>query len=408
MQRGTFKWMKSLNKSAILNKIRTSGPISRAQLAKDTKLTPPTVSTIVKELIDEGIVKESSLGESQGGRKPTMLVINSSAFYIIGVDAGSQSVDYVLSDLSGKIIDRSSRELLSSVTKNEFLSILKDGIHAIFQTNLNNKDNVIGIGVAMHGVVDIDTGTSLFAPNLGLTDIPIKVVLEKEFDLIVKIENDARAMALGEAWFGQKEKSDSMIAVNIGRGVGAGVVIDGKLYHGANDIAGEIGHMTIDIYGEVCQCGNRGCLQTIVSGPSIAKRAIHAVQEHQHQHSSLLNLVENDIGKITGETVYRAAKEGDLTSIHILEDTGTVLGIGLTNLIHIMNPRKIILGGGVSRANEFILEPIRQAIEHRALTPKTKRTEVVITTHEDDATLLGSIALLLEELFNPERSYYKV
>ncbi|MDC3414835.1 ROK family transcriptional regulator [Terrihalobacillus insolitus] len=405
MQRGTFKWMKSLNKSIILNKIRTSGPISRAQLAKDTKLTPPTVGAFVKELIDEGIVKESTLGESQGGRKPTMLVINSSAFYIIGVDAGSQTIDYVLSDLSGNIIDRSSRELLPAITKNEFLSILKDGIRATLQTNPNNKDNVIGIGIAMHGVVDVNTGTSLFTPNLGLTDIPIKVELEKEFELIVKIENDARAMALGEAWFGHTETSDSMMAVNVGRGVGAGVVIGGKLYHGANDIAGEIGHMTIDLNGEVCQCGNRGCLQTIVSGPAIAKRAIQAVQEHQH--SSLLDLVDNDIGKITGKTVYRAAKEGDLISVQILEETGTMLGIGLTNLIHIMNPRKIILGGGVSRANEFILEPIRQAIEHRALTPKAKRTKVVITSHGDDATLSGSIALLLEAFFDPERSYYE-
>ncbi|WP_099159527.1 ROK family transcriptional regulator [Virgibacillus ndiopensis] len=386
MRRGTFQWMKSVNKSIILNKIRTNGPISRAQIAKDTKITPPTVSSIVKELIEQEIVIESEVGESQGGRKPTMLMINSTNFYIVGVDAGPDTVDCVLADLSGTITERTSQQLKLPITNKQFLSVLKETIQRVIQSTTSNMEKVVGIGIAMHGVVNVETGTSIFAPNLSLSDIPIKAELEKEFGLTVKVENDARAMALGEEWFGNHGQVDSMLAVNLGRGVGAGVVIKGKLYHGAYDIAGEIGHMMMDMNGEICECGNRGCLQTLVSGPAIAHRA------------------EKEIGleSITGEGVFHLATEGDEASAKLLHETGTYIGIGLTNLIHIFNPRKIVLSGGVTKAKQFILEPTQEAIKDRALTPQAKRTDVVITELGEDATILGAVALLLVELFDLE------
>lgn len=387
MQRGTFQLMKSVNKSIILNKIRISEPISRAQIAKETKLTPPTVSSIVKELIEQGIVRESALGVSQGGRKPTMLLINSDAIYVIGVDAGPETVACMLVDLSGKVVGRTASKINPSITNEQFITILKDNIHKTLQLSSTNHEKITGIGVAMHGVVDVETGTSLVAPNLGLTNIPIKAELEKEFNLIVRVENDARAMALGESWFGGHGNEESMVAVNLGRGVGAGVVIKGKLYHGAQDLAGEIGHMTLDMKGEVCTCGNRGCLQTFATGQAIVERA----RKDLHGISNTL----------TGETVYEQALTGNKAYIEILEETGTIIGIGLTNLIHLINPGKIVLGGGVMKSEKFILPTIKQTIEQRALTPEAKQTEVAVTNLGDDATLLGAVSLLLVELFDP-------
>src|SRR5690625_5020803 len=200
MQRGTFQQMKSVNKSIILNKIRTGAPISRAQIAKETKLTPPTVSSIVKELIEQGIVNESNLGESRGGRKPTMLLINSSAFYVIGVDAGPETVECILADLSGKVMERTVNNIDTPITNEHFLSILKDGIHHIFEVSHMTHEEIIGIGVAMLCVVDVETETFLSAPNISLIDIPIKDEIEKAFGLLVKVDIDARAMALGEYW----------------------------------------------------------------------------------------------------------------------------------------------------------------------------------------------------------------
>lgn len=227
MKRGSFKRMKSLNKSIILNMIRTSQPVSRAQISKESKLTPPTVSSIVKELIEQGIVKESALGESSGGRKPTMLHINKNAYYIIGVDAGPRSVKCIVTDLSGKIYARTSSELELPLTKDQLLNVLIDSIQRLMKSAKDITEHILGIGIAMHGVVELRTGTSLIAPNLKLKNIPIKEQLEEVFKLPIKVENDARAMALGEAWLGGHENADKMVAVNIGRGVGAGIVSGG-------------------------------------------------------------------------------------------------------------------------------------------------------------------------------------
>jgi len=387
MQRGTFQLMKSVNKSIILNKIRTSEPISRAQIAKETKLTPPTVSSIVKELIEQGLVSESTLGQSSGGRKPTMLHINTNTFYVIGVDAGPEKIECILTDLTGEIFHRTSSLLITPLTNEGFISVLKENIYTILQLSKINQDKIIGIGMAMHGVVDVETGTSLIAPILNLRDIPIKEVLEEEFNLTVKVENDARAMALGESWFGGHGDAASMVAVNIGRGVGAGVVLNGKLYHGAQGIAGEFGHMTIDINGDTCECGNRGCLQTFVSGSAIARRAQEALNGR--------------LAELTGKEVFELALKGDQACIHLLHETGNIIGIGLTNLIHLINPSKIILGGGVMKSERFIMPAIIEAIKKRVLTNEARETLVTVTQLGDDATLLGAVSLLLVELFDP-------
>ncbi|WP_053360687.1 ROK family transcriptional regulator [Bacillus sp. FJAT-27251] len=385
-QRGTFQLMKSVNKSIILNKIRTAEPISRAQIAKETSLTPPTVSSIVKELLEEGLVRESQLGESSGGRKPTMLHINSGAFFVIGVDAGPETVEAVLTDLTGEILQRSKQKLEKPLNNEKFIDILKHNIHRILAAPGLDQTKIIGIGVAMHGVVDVETGMSLVAPNLNLKNVPIKQALEKEFNIAIKVENDARAMALGESWFGGHGEADSMVAVNIGRGVGAGVVMNGKLYHGAQGIAGEFGHMTIDLNGSICECGNPGCLQTFISGASIAERAQGRV---------------GDGAPSTGREVFELAQEGHEASIQLLQETGRIIGIGLTNLVHLINPRKIVLGGGVMKSEAFLMPAILETIRQRALTPEVRQTSISVTRLGEDATLMGAVALLLVELFDP-------
>lgn len=387
MQRGTFQLMKSVNKSIILNKIRISEPISRAQIAKETSLTPPTVSSIVKELIEQGLVRESELGHSNGGRKPTLLHINTNSMFVIGVDAGPERVECILTDLTGKIYEKTITLLLKPLTKEGFLTTLKAGIEKVLQQSSIDKEKIIGIGIAMHGVVDIETGTSIVAPILNLRHIPIKDYLESEFHLLVKVENDARAMALGESWFGGIEDAESTVAVNIGRGVGAGLVINGKLYHGADGIAGEFGHMTIDINGNVCECGNRGCLQSIVSGEAIAERG-----------RTYLNV---PAGELTGRDIFELAEKGNEVCISLLQDTGRIIGIGLTNLIHLINPSKIVLGGGVMNSEKYIMPPLLEEIEKRILTKEAKNSSVTVSKLGHDATLLGAVSLILIELFDP-------
>ncbi|GAA5415963.1 N-acetylglucosamine repressor [Paraliobacillus ryukyuensis] len=393
MQTGSFQWMKSLNKTIIMNKILNDGPISRAQIAKETNLTPPTVGSIVKELMEQGIIIESTQGASQGGRRPTMLEIHYQNFYIIGVDAGSKEIEAILTDLSGQIIEQNRIELEQTNTNEGFINKLVSSIQGVIQPHHQQQDKIIGIGVAMHGVVDVITGSSVYAPNLNLYDIPIQATLEDFFQVDVKVENDVRSMALGEVWFGQGKNTPSMVAVNLGNGVGAGWTINGQRYHGATSIAGELGHMTIDVHGKACTCGNQGCLQTIVSGPAIGARAQEQLPNIEH------SVLQAKANSISGQDVYQAALEGDNFAIKLLHETGEYIGIGLTNLIHLINPSKIILGGGVSRASEFILEPIKDTISKRALTNQAKQTEIVVSNLGEQATALGAIALILAQVF---------
>ncbi|WP_173915558.1 ROK family transcriptional regulator [Halobacillus sp. Marseille-Q1614] len=393
--KGSFQLMKSLNRTVILNKIRTDGPISRADIAKETKLTPPTVSSIVKELLETELVIESAQGQSKGGRKPTMLVINAKNFYIIGLDVGPTQLKSVLTDLNGTIIQESRSEIIKPSTNEKLLELMKRAIVNLMDVD---KEKIIGIGVGMHGVVDVANGVSLFAPNLQLRDIPIQQTLEEAFGITVRVENDARALVLGELWFGNGSGSENIVAVNLGRGIGAGIIINGELFHGDGSTAGEIGHMTIDIRGAKCSCGNYGCLQTLASGPAIAENAAREIAIGKE--SLLRDRVGSHLDKIDGKMIYEAALEGDPLSKEVLKEAGIYLGIGLTNLIHTINPTKIIIGGGVSKAGDFLLNSVKETIQSRAITSSAKQTTVLLSKFGEQATALGAISLILSELFS--------
>lgn len=392
MKRGSFQEMKSLNKSIILTKILNEGPISRAQIAKETKLTPPTVGTLVKELIDQKMVLESSQGVSKGGRKPTMLIINQKAYYMIGLDAGPSKIDAILTDLSGKVMTNVEYKLSLPMTEEQFLTALIDATEAILKQSTEYVDDIIGIGVAMHGVVDAETGYSLYAPNLDLHNMPIADTLSNHFSYLVKVENDARALALAETWFGQGKNSERLVVVNIGNGVGAGVTIDGELYRGESHIAGEIGHMTIDLHGERCTCGNRGCLQTLISGPAISARTKKLIDD-----GAVTSL--SQVEQLTAFDVYQAAEAGDPFACEVLQATGSYIGIGLTNVIHTLNPSQIVLAGGVSKASKYILPMIKTTIDERALTKTAKQTMISISELGDHSSAIGAVALIIVELF---------
>ncbi|MFD2446652.1 ROK family protein [Bacillus sp. CGMCC 1.16607] len=395
MQKGSFQWMKSLNKSMILNKIRVSGSISRAQIAKDTKLTPPTVSSIVKELIEEELVIESQQGESSGGRKPTMLVINEHGFYVLGLDIGPVKIRIVLTNINGDVLASHSKELPSTITNEILLDLLIAEIHFMLENFAEPHRKLIGIGIGMHGVIDVEHGNCLFAPDLQLRDIPIKEILGEHFQAPVKVENDARVMALGETWFSSDHnKSGTIVTINVGQGIGAGIVVEGNLLHGEHNLAGEIGHMSIDLSGNKCTCGNFGCLQTLASGVAIKERAL---KELAMGKNSFLHEMVNGI---EAKTIYEAACKGDLLSIELLHNTGIYLGIGITNLIHLLNPTKIIITGGVSNAGDYILKGIKDTVAGRALTLNAKSTEIVISKLGEYSAAIGAAALVLVELFS--------
>ncbi|WP_240511814.1 ROK family transcriptional regulator [Paludifilum halophilum] len=396
---GSFQLMKSLNKSLILNVIRTDGPISRAEIAKKTRLTPPTVTNLVNDLLESRLVQESDLGVSTGGRKPIMLKINSEAFQVIGIDVGVSHIKVIVATLDAAIIDSLYIKVIQPLDKESLIKLLNESIRRIMEKAALRKERVIGIGVGMHGLVNPDRGVGIFAPNFNLHDIPIRESLESEWDLPVEVENDVRAMALGESWFGHGQGLEDFICLNVGMGVGAGIILNQELFRGTSYTAGELGHTTIDVEGPTCACGNDGCLQALTAGPAIAARAQRGLR--MGRKSRISEFVQGDWSQMTGETVYQAACQGDEFAREILADTGRYLGIGIANFINTLNPQKVIIGGGVSKSGDFIMETLKETVETRALNISAKAIAIQTAKLGDDATAIGAATLVLKKLFLP-------
>ncbi|MFZ3129950.1 MAG: ROK family protein [Desulfosporosinus sp.] len=260
-------------------------------------------------------------------------------------------------------------------------------------------EKYLSIGVGMHGLVDTEHGISIFAPNLKLRNIPLKSLLEEEFRLPVEMENDVRALALGESWFGQGQGIANFICINIGNGLGAGIVLDYKLYEGSSFTAGEIGHTTIDINGPECTCGNHGCLQALAAGPAIA---LHARNRILRGEFSIFNeWTRAHLDEITAKMVHEAAEQGDELGIGVLADTGRYLGIGITNQLNTLNPSRIILTGGVSRAGHFVLDTLKETVAKRALETPARAVSIVTSQMGEDANAIGALTLALRRIFTP-------
>jgi glucokinase-like ROK family protein len=392
--------MKSLNRSLILNTIRTHGEVSRAEIAKITKLTPPTVTNIVSELLDNKLVIESELGASTGGRRPIMLRINAEAYHIVGIDIGIRRLRAVVTNLNAVIKASVTLALPPKVDQHALISHLIDTVKLVLRkANITERD-LMGIGLGMHGLVDPSAGRAVFAPNFGLRDVSLREPMEQEFQVPVHVENDVVAFALGESWFGEGTDTGNFIAVNIGEGVGAGIVLNGQLYKGATYSAGEIGHTTVDMNGPKCTCGNYGCLQSLVSGPALVRQA--AQRMLAGEQTLIRELCGSDPNAITGEMIDSAARQGDALARDIFTRTGRYLGIGLANLINTLNPRKIILGGGVTNAADLFLEETRRTIHERAMDIPANAVSIVITNQGEYASAIGAVTIVLDGLFAPQ------
>ena len=396
---GSFQGMKSLNKSAILNVVRKHGLISRAEIAKLTKLTPPTVTNLVGELIDAKLVVETNLGESTGGRKPILLSINSSAFHVIGVYAGPKGVKAVAATLDGNVVTQVEAKYVENPTGEQFLKALEEIVRKVIKETNTKKESILGIGVGMHGLVDSEQGVSIYAPHLNLRNIPIKAYLEHKFDLPVEVENDIRAQSIGESWFGLGKGVSNFILFRVGTGVGAGIILDNQLYRGTSYTAGEIGHTTIDINGPLCSCGNYGCLETMVGGAALAVRAQQAIRFGKK--SILEDMVKGNLELIDGKVLFLAAGQKDKVAMEVLEDKGHYLGIGIANLINTLNPSLIILSGGVFGAADFIMGSLRKTVEKRALAKPAQAVSIVISELGENAIAIGAFTLLLKKMFTP-------
>jgi glucokinase-like ROK family protein len=245
-------------------------------------------------------------------------------------------------------------------------------------------------------MVDVHQGKLIFAPNLHWSNVPLRLIWSQRFNLPVFVENEANAAALGEFYFGAAQGVNNFIYLSAGIGLGAGIVLDGKLFRGSKGYAGEVGHMTVVSDGELCGCGKRGCWETQV-GPRAVLGRVRATLE-SGTPSVLCYLVEDDLEHISFESVVQAANQGDSVALRALQEVGEQLGIGVANLVNVFNPEMIVLGGALSLASPFILPVVEQIVEVNALTPNIENISIVASAHHADATVMGATALVLDEI----------
>ena len=398
-RKGSFEGMKLLNQSTVLNLIRLKEPISRAEIAKITQLTPPTVGSLVNELIEKNlIIEEQSTSSKAGGRRPIMLRINYSAHYIIGVYAASEVIRIILTTMDGKIVFDYVNKISELPSKDKFLKILKDGIHYVLNETVIERDLIIGIGVAMHGLVDPNRGVAIFSPHLHLENIPIKESLEKEFNLHVMVENDVRALALAESWFGQGQGVPDFICISVGRGIGSGIFINNDIYKSSFNTSGEIGHTIVDIHGPRCECGNNGCLEAIASESAILNKVKKELK--LNKDTIIREWIKDGEDELSIKMVFKAAQEGDQLARLILEESGRSLGIASANLINILKPSKVIFEGCIFEEGEIVFSTVKNMIEKYTLRIANEEVSIVCSEFGKKGMVLGAVTLILRLLFS--------
>ena len=316
--------------------------------------------------------------------------------YIVGVDLGGTNI------VAGAMVADGSRHLaMRSVTTNAALGDegvaerivgLVEGVilDTLEQSGAARRD-FIGIGVGAPGPLDREKGIVLVAPNLGWRDFPLRQRIHDRLNLPTTLDNDANCATYGEWWQGAARGGRNVVGLTIGTGIGGGLILDGALYHGASDMAGEIGHTTIDLNGRHCKCGNYGCLEAYASGPAIATRA-REVLVREEGESSMPAMVKGQLADITAQTVYDAAKQGDAVASEIVRDTARYLGVGIANLLNTFNPDTVVIAGGVTAAGEALFVPMRAEVRRRAFSPAVRGARIVAGELPGTAGVVGAVA----------------
>lgn len=269
-------------------------------------------------------------------------------------------------------------------------AVIEDVIaDAMTETGAERSD-FLGVGIGSPGPLDRARGVVIVTPNLGWRDFPLRDEVARRVNLPATLDNDANCATLGEWWCGAAKGGRNVVGLTIGTGIGGGLILDGKLYHGASDAAGEIGHTTIDSTGRRCKCGNYGCLEAYTSGPAIAERAREVLEGDDD--SLLLTMVDGDVSRITAQTVFDASKRGDRLALDVVRDTAHFLGVGISNLINIFNPDIFVIAGGVTQAGDLLFDPLRAEVRRRAFRPAVEACKIVPGALPLSAGVVGAVA----------------
>lgn len=396
---GRFYNKKAL-KLKILDLIRNKGLITKQQIAKELGINITTISDLVNQFKDKNrIIKETGDGSSSGGRKPKVYAINSELGYIVGIDVGGTNTRGILTDLSGNLIHYLKIKTKAREGKDAVLARVISVVNELITLAKIPREKLFGIGMSISGIINSYEGVSIFCPNIpGWENFPIKQIMEKEFNIPVCIDDSVRCAAVAEKRFGIAKDHDNFIFISIGKGIGMGAFIDGKIYRGSMGLAGELGHITVSEDGPLCNCGNKGCLEAIASGPGILKRAQEGIKNGIV--TSISKEINNNFEKLSVEIISRAANEGDKFAYYLINRTGEYIGIAIAAALNLFGSDLVVLWGGILECGDIILDAIKRTVKMRALEFISKRVRIEKTSIGDNIAALGAAQTFIDMLYS--------
>jgi glucokinase len=323
--------------------------------------------------------------------------------WIVGVDLGGTNIVVGVLPLDGgdgEVIGLRSvpteAQRGAKFVVDRIVGLIREAIEAVAQHG-GSRTDIAGVGVGSPGPLDRATGTVINTPNLGWRNFPLRDLISNAIGLPATLDNDANCATYGEWWLGAGRQVDTLVGLTLGTGIGGGIVLNGEIFHGVSDAAGEIGHMTIEANGRKCKCGNYGCLEAYASGPAIALRAVEGIESGAE--SLLPALVNGKLDEITAATVYEGVVLGDPYANEVMRETAKFLGAGVANIINVLNPEMVVIAGGVTRAGEHLFSPLRAEVRRRSFKSAQEACQIVSAQLPGTAGLIGAIAVFKKEMY---------
>jgi predicted NBD/HSP70 family sugar kinase/biotin operon repressor len=370
--------LRAANRQRVVTLLRSRGPMSQADLARASGLSPATVSSIARELREEGLLAEN--GERAEGRRGEALTLDRSAGVALGIDFGHSHVRVAVSDLAHEVLAEAEEPLDTDHAAGEGIAMAGELVGRLLEEVGMGTDRVTGVGMGLPGPLRADTGElgdSAILP--GWIGSRPEELMQAELGLPVRVENDANLGALAEIVWGAGRDCSDLVYVKVASGVGAGLVLNGRLYRGSAGTAGEMGHLTLDESGPVCRCGNRGCLETQAGAEAV-------LEPLRRRHGAELTL----------RTAIARAKDGDLGCRRSIADAGRALGLAVAGVGNLLAPERVVIGGELAGAGDLLLDPLREVVSRSAIAA-TRELPVDAGVLGERAEVLGAVALVLRE-----------
>ena len=383
----------NLIKRSIIAYMAINGESTLAELTKELRISVPTITKLVQELVDEGIVNDLGKVETPGGRRPNVFGLTNSTIYFAGINVGRDRMTYVITDLQNNIIQEVVDDTFELSDRTQCLEKICSNIESFINNCGIDKSKILGVGVCIVGRVNTTQGRSYkYFTNI---EESLKEIIEKRIGLRVLVENDTRSRCYAEYTCGRSKEESDVIYLHLGLGVAIGIVIDGKLYYGKNGFAGEFGHIPFFDNEKICFCGKKGCLETEVSGIAIEEKMCELMKNGAN---TILRPKYEKKEPIHINDIIAAARNDDNLSIELIEEAGEKVGKAVAFLINIFNPETVIVGGNLAAAGDYIMLPLKSATNKYSLNLVYKDTKFRLSKMSDNAPAWGVAMLIRNQI----------